>query len=249
MELKDKVTLITGGGTGIGRATALLFAREGSALVLAGRREEPLRRTAAEINQAGGRAEYLVTDVGVSAQIRRLIDHAIERLGQIDILFNNAGEFINGRESQDYDEAEWERIMRVNFFGTLLASKYVVPHFKQRGGGIILNCTSVSGRVAQRMQTPYNVSKAAIEMMSKCMALELGPYKIRVNTICPNLTETDMAAPMIATQGRAKIESGYPLRRLGKPEDIAQAALYLASDRSSWVSGNSLFVDGGTSCR
>ena len=249
MELQNKVTVITGGGTGIGKATALLFARDGSALLLAGRRKEPLEQTVEQIVSAGGRAEYIVTDVSDSAQVRRMLERAVEEFGKIDILFNNAGVFISGREAQDYSESEWDEIVRVNFRGTMLGCKYVVPHLKQNGGGVILNCSSVSGRVAQRMQAPYNVSKAAIEMMSKCMALELGPYKIRVNTICPNLTETDMAAKAIATHGREKIESAYPLRRLGQPDDTAYAALYLASDRASWVSGNSLFVDGGTSCR
>jgi NAD(P)-dependent dehydrogenase (short-subunit alcohol dehydrogenase family) len=136
--------------------------------------------------------------------------------------------------------------MRVNFYGTLLCSKYVVPHLVRNGGGVIINCSSVSGRVPQRMQAPYNVSKAAIEMMSKCMSLELGPSNIRVNTICPNLTESDMSANAIAINGREKIESTIPLRRLGQPEDTAYAALYLASDRASWVSGNSLSVDGGS---
>jgi len=249
MELQGKVAIITGGGTGIGRATALLFAREGAALVLAGRRAEPLKKTVQEIVQAGGRAEYVLTDVSDSAQVQKLFHEAEGTFGKIDILFNNAGVFISGKEAHEYTEDEWDLVLRVNLGGTLFGSKYIVPYFKKNGGGVIINCSSVSGRVAQRMQAPYNVSKAAIEMMSKCMALELGPYKIRVNTICPNLTDTDMAAKAIATHGREKIESGYPLRRLGHANDTAYAALYLASDRASWVSGNSLFVDGGSSCR
>ena len=248
MELQGKVAVITGGGTGIGKATALLFASEGASIVLAGRREEPLRQTAQEIVKAGGRAEYVLTDVSDSAQIRRLFEQAERAFGKIDILFNNAGVFITGKEAHDYPEEEWERIMRVNFWGTFYGMRAIVPYLKKNGGGVILNCSSVSGRVAQRMQAPYNVSKAAIEMMSKCMALELGPSKIRINTICPNMTETDMAAGSIARNGREKYENSFPLRRLGTSEDIANAALYLASERSSWVSGTSLFVDGGSIC-
>src|SRR3984957_2815622 len=185
MELKGKGAVVTGGGTGIGRATALIFAREGAVLVLAGRREEPLKRTVEDIVRGGGKAAYVVTDVGEAAQVQRLFDRAAEFGGGIGILFNNAGIFISGKETQDYLDAEWERILRANFWGTMLCSRAVIPHFRKNGGGVIINCTSVSGRMAQRMQTPYNVSKAAVEMMSKCMALELGPYRIRVNTICP----------------------------------------------------------------
>jgi NAD(P)-dependent dehydrogenase (short-subunit alcohol dehydrogenase family) len=246
MELKNKVAIITGGGTGIGKATAVLFAREGASVVIAGRREEQLRQTVREIAKNGGTAEYVVTDVSDSKQVQELFDKTMALFGHIDILFNNAGIFITGKEAHDYAEEDWERIWRVNFWGTLLCSKYVVPHLKKGGGGVILNCSSVSGRVPQRMQSPYNVSKAAIEMLSKCMTLELGPSNIRVNTICPNMTETDMSAKAIATNGREKYESSYPLRRLGQPNDTAYAALYLASDRASWISGNSLFVDGGS---
>jgi NAD(P)-dependent dehydrogenase (short-subunit alcohol dehydrogenase family) len=248
MELENKVTVITGGGTGIGRATAILFAGEGSAVVLAGRRREPLERTAAEITRSGGRAECVTVDVTDSYQVRGLIDHTVEVFGKIDILFNNAGIFFRGREAQDYSESEWDEVLRTNFLGTLHGSRFAVPYLKKNGGGVILNCSSVSGRVAQRLQAPYNVSKAAIEMLSKCMALELGPYNIRVNTICPNVTETEMTAPVIAERG-AELAASYPLRRLGQPMDSAYAALYLASPRASWVSGNSLFVDGGSSCR
>jgi NAD(P)-dependent dehydrogenase (short-subunit alcohol dehydrogenase family) len=247
MDLADKVAVITGGGTGIGRATALLFAREGAAVVLAGRRGEPLAKTAREITEAGGRAGAVVTDVAEPAQVERLFAEAEKLFGRIDILFNNAGVFVGGREGFDFSAEEWERVFRVNFWGTFHGMKYVVPYLKKAGGGVIINCSSVSGRVAQRMQAPYNTSKAAVEMLSKCLSLELGPSKIRINTICPNMTETDMAAPKIA-QKRDVYESSYPLRRLGQPEDIAQAALYLASGRSSWVSGTSLFVDGGTIC-
>ena len=246
MELTNKVAIITGGGTGIGKATAQIFAREGAAVVLAGRRRGPLSTTAAQIVESGGRAEVVVTDVSEAAQVQFLFDRAVDVFGKIDILFNNAGVFTSGKLAHEYCEDEWERILRVNFFGTFLCSKYVVPHMIRNGGGVIINCSSVSGRLPQRLQAPYNVSKAAIEMMSKCMCLELGPSNIRVNTICPNLTETDMSESAIAANGREKYESTIPLRRIGQPTDTAYAALYLASDRASWISGNSLFVDGGS---
>ena len=144
--------MITGGGTGIGKATALLFASEGASLVLAGRRTEPLQQTADEIVQRCGKAEYVVADVTESAQVQRMLDRAVGTFRKIVVLFNSAGAFISRKEAHEYTEQEWDKIMRVNFWGTLLGSKYVVPHLKRNGGGVILNCTSVSGRVAQRMQ-------------------------------------------------------------------------------------------------
>jgi NAD(P)-dependent dehydrogenase (short-subunit alcohol dehydrogenase family) len=249
MELANRVAAITGGGTGIGKATAGLFAAEGAKVVIAGRREQPLATTVEEVRAKGGEIVALSTDISDSTAVRRLFSETERLFGRIDILFNNAGIFISGRETQDFTEEEWDRTMNINFRGTMLCSTCVVPYMKRTGGGVIINCTSVSGRVAQRMQTPYNVSKAAVEMMSKCMALELGKYNIRVNSICPSLTDTDLAAAQIAARGREACAQAHPIQRLGKPMDIAYAALYLASDRASWVSGNSLSVDGGYSSR
>jgi NAD(P)-dependent dehydrogenase (short-subunit alcohol dehydrogenase family) len=249
MELADKVAVITGGGTGMGKATAALFAAEGAKVVIAGRRAQPLATTEAEVRGKGGTIAAVVTDITDGAAVQRLFSETERLFGRIDILFNNAGVFVSGKETQDFTEDEWDRTMNINFRGTMLCATRVVPYMKKIGGGIILNCTSVSGRVAQRMQTPYNVSKAAVEMMSKCMALELGKYHIRVNSICPSLTDTDMAAPQIAARGREACAQTHPLQRLGEPMDIAYAALYLVSDRASWVSGNSLSVDGGYSSR
>jgi NAD(P)-dependent dehydrogenase (short-subunit alcohol dehydrogenase family) len=249
MELANKVAVITGGGTGMGKATAALFAAEGAKVVIAGRRAQPLATTEAEVRGKGGTIAAVMTDITDSSAVRRLFSETERLFGRIDILFNNAGVFVSGKETQDFTEDEWDRTMNINFRGTMLCATRVVPYMKKIGGGIILNCTSVSGRVAQRMQTPYNVSKAAVEMMSKCMALELGKYHIRVNSICPSLTDTDMAAPQIAARGREACAQTHPLQRLGEPMDIAYAALYLVSDRASWVSGNSLSVDGGYSSR
>jgi 3-oxoacyl-[acyl-carrier protein] reductase len=246
MILKDKVAVITGGGTGIGRATACLFAKQGAKVVLAGRRRDPLAAAASAILESGGKAEIVLTDISSPSQVQNLFNRAVSFFERIDILFNNAGVFTSGKMAHDFDEDEWERIININLLGTIYCSKYVVPHLVQGGGGVIINCSSVSGWVPQRLQAPYNVSKAAIEMLSTCMCLELGPSNIRVNSICPNLTETEMADGAIAVNGREKYELATPLRRIGQPFDIANAALFLASDRSNWISGNSLFVDGGS---
>ena len=244
MELSGKVAVITGGGTGIGKAIATLFAQEGAKVMIAGRREEPLRQTCGEITTEGGEAEYVVTDASQSVQVQGLFEQTAASFGKIDILVNNAAVFVKGKQGHEFSEEEWETVLNTNLKSVILCSRYAIPYLKQNGG-VILNVTSVSAHLAQRLQMPYNVSKAAVEMLSKCMALELGPSNVRVNTICPSMTETDMAALAIATKGREAIGNDHPLRRMGQPMDSAQAALYLASDRASWVSGNSLFVDGG----
>jgi NAD(P)-dependent dehydrogenase (short-subunit alcohol dehydrogenase family) len=249
MQLKNKVAIVTGGGTGIGKATALLFAREGARVVVAGRREAPLKQTVEEISKERGEASFITTDVTDSGQVKKLLEQTAAKYGRIDILFNNAGAFLSGKEAHDFTEAEWEQMLNVNFRSALLCSKYVVPYLRKSGGGSIINCTSVSGNKAQGMQAPYNVSKAAVEMMSKCMALDLGKYNIRVNTVCPSLTETDMAAHLIEKVGKQAFANMHPLKRIGMPMDIAQAVLYLASDNAGWVSGTSLFVDGGYTCK
>jgi len=249
MELENRVAVVTGGGTGIGRAAAALFAAEGARVVIAGRRDQPLAATVAEVRGKGGEIAAVTTDVTDPRAVQEFFDEAERRFGRIDILLTCAGVFVSGKETQEFTGEEWDLAMNVNFRGAMLCCTRVVPFMVKGGGGSIINCTSVSGRVAQRMQTPYNVSKAAVEMMSKCMALELGRYGIRVNSICPGLTETDMAAPQIAARGRAACVLPNPIQRLGSPMDTANAALYLASDRASWISGSSFVVDGGYSSR
>ena len=249
MELENRVAVVTGGGTGIGKAAAALFAAEGARVVIAGRREQPLAAAVTEVRARGGEIAAVTTDVTDARAVQKLFSEAEKLFGKIDILLTCAGVFVSGKETQEFSEEEWDRTMSVNFRGAMLCCTRVVPFMQKNGGGSIITCTSVSGRVAQRMQTPYNVSKAAIEMMSKCMALELGRYNIRVNSICPGLTETDMAAPQIATRGREACILPNPIKRLGLPMDSAYAALYLASEKASWISGSSLVVDGGYSSR
>jgi 3-oxoacyl-[acyl-carrier protein] reductase len=248
MQLRQRVALVTGGGSGIGRATAVLFAREGARVMVTGRRRDALQAVVSEITADGGSAALHVADVADAEQVRGLVDETLRLHGRIDILSNNAGVFKKGKEAHEFTEEEWREIHDVNFNGTRLCSTHVIPHMKKTGG-VIINCTSVSGRVPQRGQAPYNVSKAAVEMMSKCMALELGKYNIRVNTICPSMTDTEMAAPYLVGASRQATADGHPIKRIGTALEMAQAALYLASDAASWISGNSLHVDGGYSCR
>jgi len=245
MLLQSKVAIITGGGTGIGLGCAKCFAAEGCAVVVTGRREEPLRQAVKEIRDAGGKAEYRVCDVSCQAQAEKLVNGTIEARGKLDILLNNAGQFFMGKESMDFSADIYEQAIKVNFLGTLYCCQAAVRHMKKSGGGAIINVTSVSAHFPHRNQAPYNASKAATEMLSKIMALELGKYNIRVNTICPSLTRTDMIQGHLDLFGEDAMAADHPLGRLGEPMDIAHGALYLASGQSSWVTGNSLFIDGG----
>ncbi len=248
MQLKNRTALITGGGSGIGKAIAVLFAQEGARVMITGRRKAQLDAVVQEISAAGGTAAAMVADVAVSSQVAALLAETIRRFGSLDIVSNNAGIFKRGKEAHEFSEAEWSEILAINFTGTMLVCTQAIPHMKAKGG-VIINCTSVSGRVPQRGQAPYNTSKAAVEMMSKCMALELGKYNIRVNTFCPSMTDTEMAAPYLVGASRQGTADAHPIRRIGTALEMAQAALYLASDAASWVSGNSLHVDGGYSVR
>jgi NAD(P)-dependent dehydrogenase (short-subunit alcohol dehydrogenase family) len=248
MELKNRVAIITGGGTGIGKATALLFAKEGAKVVVTGRREQPLRSTVDEITGMGGSADFALTDVGDREQVDRLFNQASSKFGDVDILFCCAGVFISWKATQDYTDKEWDDTFRANFWGTLYCCKNAIPQMQRRGKGSIIICSSVAGQFPFKNHAAYNSSKAAVEMLSKCMAKDLGPNNIRVNTICPGLTDTDMALGHVAKLGREAIAKSFPLGRMGLPIDIAEAVLFLASDRSSWITGHSLFVDGGTHC-
>ncbi len=245
MRLRDKVAIVTGGGTGIGRATALLFAREGAKVMLAGRRPEPLAETVREIRATGKEARWMSCDVSKSADVQRLVDNVIGAFGKIDILYNNAAVFVGlGKTVIELTEDEWDAVMDVNLKGVFLCCKYVIPHLISNRAGAIINCSSISGHVGQRRQGAYNAAKGGVELLTKCMALDFAPYGIRVNAVCPGWVEIDLNREDIRRLGD-EIARMHPIGRAGQPEDVAKAVLYLASDESSWVTGTSLLVDGG----
>jgi NAD(P)-dependent dehydrogenase (short-subunit alcohol dehydrogenase family) len=245
MRLKDKTAIITGGGTGIGRATAILFAREGANVLIVGRRLKPLEETAKAIKSEGGKVIYQTVDVSKADEVQRMVEETIKAFKKIDILYNNAAVIVGiGKTIVDLSEEEWDGLLAVNLKGFFLSSKYVIPHMIKNGGGVIINCSSVSGHIGQRKQGAYNVSKGGIELLTKCMALDFAEHNIRVNAVCPGWVENDNNRVQIR-QYKDEILRLHPIGRVGQTEDIANAVLFLASDESSWVTGASFMIDGG----
>ncbi len=249
MQLSGKVAAITGSASGIGRATALLFACEGATVVLGDVNADAGWRVADEIVQSGGRAFFEPVDVTQAADCRRLVERAIRESGRIDILFNNAG-IIRRATVLDLSEDDWDRVMAVNVKSIYLLSREVIPHMQKGGGGAIINTASGWGLAGGAKAAVYCASKGAVVLLTKAMAIDHGPQKIRVNCICPGDTDTGMlreeALQLGEENSRFLAESAKrPLGRVGTPEEIAQAALYLASDASSFVTGTALIVDGG----
>jgi NAD(P)-dependent dehydrogenase (short-subunit alcohol dehydrogenase family) len=249
MQLSGKAALITGGASGIGRAAALLFAREGASVALADLNADGGQRVADEIVQSGGRAFFEPVDVTRAADCRSVVERTLREFGKIDILFNNAG-IIRRATVVDLSEDDWDRVMAVNVKSIYLMSREVIPHMQSAGDGTIINTASGWGLAGGAKAGVYCASKGAVVLLTKAMAIDHGPQKIRVNCICPGDTDTGMlrdeALELGQENSRFLAESAKrPLGRLGRPEEIAQAALYLASDRSSFVTGAALVVDGG----
>src|SRR6267378_2574972 len=249
MQLSGKVAVITGAASGIGRATALLFAREGAALALADLNIDAGQRVVDQITKSGERAFFEGIDVTRAADCQRLVERAIREFGRIDILFNNAG-IIRRATVLDLSEDDWDRVMAVNVKSIYLLSREVIPHMRKAGGGTIINTASGWGLTGGAKAAVYCASKGAVVLLTKAMAVDHGPQQIRVNCICPGDTDTGMlreeARQLGEKNSRFLAEAAKrPLGRVGAPEDIAQAALYLASDASSFVTGTALVVDGG----
>ena len=247
--LNSKVAIITGGGSGIGRATAELFSREGAAVVVVDINQIAGEQTVGAILKAGGQAQFVKADVTVGDDCRRVADEAIRSQGHINILFNNAG-IIRRATVTDLSEQDWDRVMDVNVKSIFLMSRCVIPLMARSGGGSIINTSSGWGLAGGSKAAVYCASKGAVVLLTKAMALDHGPEKIRVNCICPGDTDTAMlrneAQQLGETPDRFLTEAAKrPLGRVGRPEEVAQAVLYLASDASSFVTGTALVVDGG----
>jgi NAD(P)-dependent dehydrogenase (short-subunit alcohol dehydrogenase family) len=249
MLLQNKVALITGGASGIGRATALLFAREGAPVVVADLNEVAGKSVVEEISRGGGRAVFEHVDVTHAADCRKLAERTVSEFGRVDILFNNAG-IIRRAAITELSEDDWDRVMDVNVKSVYLLSREVISPMARSGGGSIINTASGWGISAGPKAAVYCASKGAVVLLTKAMAIDHGPQNIRVNCICPGDTDTAMLRNEAQQLGEPtdKFLAGAaqrPLGRMGKPEEIAQAVLYLASEASSFVTGTALVVDGG----
>jgi NAD(P)-dependent dehydrogenase (short-subunit alcohol dehydrogenase family) len=246
--LTGKVALITGAASGIGRAAALLFAREGAAVAITDINQAG-RSVAEEIIQNGGQAICEHADVTRAADCQRVVERTVCEFDDIHVLFNNAG-IIRRATVPDLSEEDWDRVMAVNVKSIFLMSRQAIPIMAKAGGGSIVNTASGWGLAGGPRAAVYCASKGAVVLLTKAMAIDHGPQKIRVNCICPGDTDTGMlrneAQQLGEQEDRFLAESARrPLGRIGKPEEIAQAALYLATDASSFVTGTALVVDGG----
>lgn len=248
-ELAGKVALITGAGSGIGRATALLFAREGARVAVCDLNPAGGEATVAAVRAAGGQAQFIEADVARAIDCERAVRQTLAAFGRLDVLFNNAG--ITRRANVvDTSEADWDAVMAVNVKSIFLMSKYAVPVMAEQGGGSIVNAGSGWGLVGGKDAVSYCAAKGAVVNMTRAMAVDHGPQKIRVNSVCPGDTDTAMLRDEAAQLGLAElalVEAGNarPLMRVGQAEEIAQVVLFLASDRASFVTGSAYVVDGG----
>jgi len=249
MKLDGKVALITGGSLGLGKYTAELFAQEGAKVVITGRTEKSLKETVDEAKAKGLEIDYLVSDVSKEEDCKEAVDYTLKKYGKIDILFNNAGVLELAKTHETATET-WDKIFNINVKGTYLMSKYVIPHMLEKGKGCIVNNSSILGLKAVPGVAAYNASKGAITQLTRTMALEYAKEGIRVNAICPGTIVTPMVNNMLDSMpdrdaGEELFKSFHPMGRLGRPEEIAHAVLFLCDDNINFMTGNMLSVDGG----
>lgn len=248
-KLEGKVAVITGAGAGIGRASALLFAREGAAVTIGDLDVAAGEEAAARIRCEGGKAAFVPVDVAAPEQVERMVRVTVETFGRVDVLFNNAG--VNFPATVvDVGEEAWQRSLDVNLKGVMLGSRHAIPEMLRTGGGSIINTASMLGLVASPRQAPYAAAKGAVVMLTRQMAIDYAPRNIRVNCLCPSEVNTEMNRRFIAESPDPEAElrrvlARIPMDRMAEPEEIASAALFLASDDSSYITGVALPVDGG----
>jgi NAD(P)-dependent dehydrogenase (short-subunit alcohol dehydrogenase family) len=244
--LKDKIAIVTGAGSGIGRAIAVAMIGEGARAVLVGRRKDRVEEV---VSEADGSAMALAADVSKRDEIEHVLEETVRAFGGINVLVNNAG-ILHPGTAEQITEAQWDETFNINVRGLWLLSRAVLPHLRKAGGGSIINVASVLGINGTRNRAAYAASKGAVVLLTKCMAVDHGHENIRVNAICPSFVETDLTAAILSKAPdpdaiRCERIGVHPIGRLGQPEDMAGLAVFLASDESSWVTGTTFPVDGG----
>ena len=245
--MKDKVVLITGATSGIGKTTALKFGAAGAKVVVSGRREEQGSAVVDAIKAAGGEATFVRADVAVEDDVKNLVAKTVETYGGLDVAFNNAGVEHSGSVVEE-SQADYERVFDINVWGVLSSMKHEIPAMLERGGGVIINTSSIAGHIGMAGAATYIASKHAVEGLTKTAALEYAQQGIRVNAVAPGGIATDMIDRFAGEEGsemRDGLAQMHPLGRLGESEEIADAVLFLASDGASFITGESLKVDGG----
>ncbi|TKD71284.1 SDR family NAD(P)-dependent oxidoreductase [Pseudalkalibacillus hwajinpoensis] len=246
MRLQDKVAIVTGGGGGIGRATALRFASEGAKVVVSDIHAESGEESVDQITKMGGDAIFVRTDTSMEGDMKALVEECEKQYGGLDIFFNNAGVSNEEVKLVDISVDEWDRVVSINLKGVFMGMKYAIPAMEKRNGGAIVNTSSLLGFKGKKYMAPYNASKGGVITLTKNAALEYGAKNIRVNAVCPGVIDTNIVTPWKEDDRKWPIISkANALKRVGQPEEIANAVLFLVSDEASYVTGTSLLVDGG----
>ena len=249
MKLKERVSIVTGAGKGIGRGISLSLAEEGACTIVADIDFDNARRVADEVERAGGRSLPIRVDVTREAEVNNMVEVILREFGRVDILVNNAGIYLQA-DAVEIAEEDWDRILAVNLKGVFLCTKYCIPEMIKGGGGSIVNIGSEAGIVGIGDQVAYNVSKSGVISLTKSTAIDFAPHNIRVNCVCPGRTLTPLVEKVIAEaeypEGKRRVLSeDRPLKRMGRSEEIAAGVMYLASDESLYATGSILSIDGG----
>ena len=246
--LENKVCVITGAASGIGRASALLFARHGATVTVADRNEAEGKRTAADVEAEGGRAAFIQVDVSRADEVEAMIEQTVREHGRLDVLYNNAGVGYSGPLHKTSEE-DWDRVIDINLKGTFLGMKYALPRMTAQRAGSIVSTASVAGLIGASGFGAYNASKGGVVLLTKHVAVDYARRGIRANCVCPGVIRTPMTQALLESPEAAEvaraIEALHPLKRFGQPEEVAWAALFFASDVSSFITGQALAVDGG----
>lgn len=246
-QLEGKVSLITGGGSGIGKASALAFAREGSKVVVADVNVEGGEQTVRLIQDTGGEATFVRADVSISSDVSDMVSHAVQTYNRLDCAFNNAGVSGGPGRVHEYSEENWSRVLNINLTGVWLCMKYEIIQMLNQGGGAIVNTASVMGLVGGSRSPAYGATKHGVVGLTKTAAVDYAREAIRVNAVCPGYIRTPMIEQgvLLDPGGEERVVSRHPMHRLGTPEEIAEAVVWLCSDAASFVTGHAMAVDGG----